>query len=119
MKKLSITCFLAIAFAAGTLAQACAQGKSAASNGQGGGSLNAHLGSDASSTASSSDSQPSGTMDLGTGTVGTYGQLGASHSIDLGDSMSLQLNGGADFDQQSKTDPGGALNGRVGLGWKY
>ncbi len=108
-----------MALAAVALAQACAQGKSAASNGQGGGSPNAHLGSDTSGTVSSSDSQPGGSLGLETGTVGTYGQLGTSHSIDLGDSMSLQLYGGADFDQQSKTDSGGALNGRVGLGWKY
>jgi hypothetical protein len=45
--------------------------------------------------------------------------LGASHTTDIGNSMFLQMYGGVDLDQQTSAAPAGALNGRVGLGWKY
>lgn len=48
-----------------------------------------------------------------------YGELGTTYTKSLNDSMFLQLYGGVDLEQQSSSDPAGAVNGRVGLGWKY
>jgi hypothetical protein len=87
-----------------------------------GGSVGAQSGGDAqggsgSTSISASDSKTGQSISVGTDPIGAYGQLGTSHTADIGNSMFLQLYGGLDLDQQTSVAP--AVNGRVGLGWKY
>jgi len=131
MKHFPVMCAFILAFSAFTAGASYAQGKSGASNGRGAGlaqtprSLGSGGGAQATAGAASANlsgdigTQASESIDLEFDQSGAYGQLGASHATSIGDSMFLQLYGGVDFDQQSGSDPAGALNGRVGLGWKY
>lgn len=59
------------------------------------------------------------TLDKGTPLVGSEGQLGATHSIPLDGTWSLEMGAGFDLEQQSTPNPVGSLNGRLGLGFKY
>jgi hypothetical protein len=125
MKHGYSTCILAITLSGITLGVAHAQGKSADSSGHGGGSLSTQAGAapqadtGSASTASNSVAPSQADPNVGNDAFGGYGQLGASQTTPIGESMFLQLYGGVDLDQQKSTDPAGALNGRVGLGWKY
>ena len=51
--------------------------------------------------------------------VGVDGELQSSYSLPLKDSWSLQMGVGLDAEQQSRSNPAGDLNGRVGLGFKF
>lgn len=126
MKQLYISCIFTMALSAAPLSAAHAQGKSADSSGRGSGTSSAQIGSVpqvgvGSAVTGSVSASDSGAASVGPGNdaIGAYGQLGASHITPLGDSMFLQLDGGVDLDQQKNSDPASALNGRVGLGWKY
>ncbi len=125
MKHSYSTCILAITLSGITLGVAHAQGKSADSNGRDGGSLSTRAGAAPQAEIGSASTGPISVApsqadpSVGNDFFGGYGQLGASHTTAIGDSMFLQFNGGMDLDQQSSANPAGALDGRVGLGWKY
>ena len=51
--------------------------------------------------------------------VGVDGELQSSYSLPLKDNWSLQMGVGLDAEQQSRSNPAGDLNGRVGLGFKF
>ena len=124
-KQVYITCACALAILLVNLPGAHAQGKSAESNGHGSGTPGLQTeggvqgGSGSAATSTSLDSNTDQNISVGTDPIGAYGQLGASHTTDIGNSMFLQMYGGVDLDQQTSAAPAGALNGRVGLGWKY
>ena len=123
MKRITLTCVVALTFSALSSGALCAQGKSAAANGHavGGGAAVGQL------PATAGVSLDLGSADGGGGSGGSaraeggagYGELGTTYTKSLNDSMFLQLYGGVDLEQQSSSDPAGAVNGRVGLGWKY
>ena len=125
MKHGYTTCILAIILSGITFGVAHAQGKSAESSGRGGGSLSTQAGAAPQADTSSASTGPISVApsqpdpSVGNDAFGGYGQLGTSHTTAIGDSMFLQFNGGVDLDQQSSANPAGALDGRVGLGWKY
>jgi hypothetical protein len=125
MKQIYITSVCAPIFLLVSVGAAHAQGKSSDSNGHGGGTVSVQAGGDAqggigsASINTASDLKNGESIGAGIDPIGAYGQLGASHTTDIGNSMFLQLNGGVDLDQQTSAAPAGALNGRVGLGWKY
>lgn len=125
MKHSLRTYVCAVALLGASLSEVHAQGKSAESNGHGGGSVSSQVEGDVqgglgvSNIGTALDSKTGESASVGTDPIGAYGQLGTSHTTDLGNSMFLQMYGGVDLDQQTSAAPAGALNGRVGLGWKY
>ena len=128
MRHFALLCACAVAISAFVGADAFAQGRSGGSNGRGAGASQAPGlgGGPATGPSTLVDgisgelaAQSDGGTDLGFSQSGGYGQLGTAYSAPIGNSMFLQLHGGVDFEQQSSSDPAGALNGRIGLGWKY
>jgi hypothetical protein len=51
--------------------------------------------------------------------VGVDSKLQSLYSVPLKDSWSLQMGVGLDAEQQSRSNPTGDINGRVGLGFKF
>ncbi len=124
MKWVYIICAGALTAVLANVSAVQAQGKSADSSGHGSGSLSVGAGGGvqglgSAATSTTLDSNTGQSLSSGTDSVGAYGQLGAGHTTDLGNSMFLQMYGGVDLDQQTSAAPAGAVNGRVGLGWKY
>jgi hypothetical protein len=73
--------------------------------------------------STSQSSEPQAGVQLPNGSngaaVGVDGQLQTLYSLPLKDAWSLQLGAGVDPEQQSRSNPTGDINGRVGLGFKF
>ena len=118
---------LAAVFATATLSAALAAGKPVDNPGRGTGSGSVQTsgstqaGSGSATTAPDTASSPASgqSTNMAPNTIGTYGDLGVSHSTAIGNSMYLQMDGGVNLNQETSSDSAGGLNGRVGLGLKF
>jgi hypothetical protein len=116
-------CAAAILFGVITSGSSLAQGKSpgVVPPGAGPPSTSGGVGTATPSASQSSDLQAgiSSSNASGGSAAGVDGKLQSLYSVPLTDTWSLQMGVGLDAEAQSRSNPTGDINGRVGLGFKF
>jgi hypothetical protein len=118
-------CAAAILFGVITSGSSLAQGKSPGVVPPGAGppstSGSGPVGTPTPSASQSSDLQASVSSSTASGgsAAGVDGKLQSLYSVPLTDTWSLQMGVGLDAEAQSRSNPTGDINGRVGLGFKF